>query len=393
MTLEESVDFFVRQAHSLACLSLTCGDGHSLYTARGGVRNEAGEPLEEDSIFDLASLTKLFTGLLTMRLHEEGLLDLKKPVTAYAPMFRNLSGIIVEQVLGFEVQLRTGERVDACPDRERALQELFAITPHPPEGRAYSDMHAMVLKYVLEGAGGDSYMHLLSSRILTPLGMTSTFGYVPEDRRPSCVSCNREHRIEGKKWILRDRVAPGTVHDPKARILNTQEDVTGHAGLFSTEQDMVRLCRGVLDGKVVSDSSLKYMAVNRTGRPLPGGGYIQYLGAQCYVRHPEQRHSEVPLYMSDRAMALSGFTGHHLSLDPVTRVFVVSLGSRVMNRLSVLVPEEGKKMEDYGLLPDGRGQITWVDGEKIWSSAGYVYLKDMHMHRAVQDTLGLPDWK
>ena len=389
MTLQDSVVFFTREAHSLACLSLTCGDRERLCSAWGGVRNLAGEPLEEEDLFDLASLTKLFTGLSVMRLHEEGLLDLRAPVTKYAGMFANLSDVSVEQVLGFQVRLTTARRVDTQPDREAALRELFAISPEPlSDGRAYSDMHAMVLKYVIEGAGKDSYMHVLKSRILNPLGMKNTFGYVPAERRPSCVSCDREHRIEGKQWILRETPA-GIPHDPKARRLNTEEDVTGHAGLFSNQEDLVRLCRGVLAEKIVSGKALRYMAENRTGHPLPGGGYTQFLGAQCYVRHPEQRHSEVPLYMSDRALALSGFTGHHLSLDPETGLFVISLGSRVLNRLSVLVPEDGKTNTDYGLAPDGRGQILWPDGEKVWSSAGYVYLKDAHMHKAVADTLGL----
>ncbi|MBR2287893.1 MAG: serine hydrolase, partial [Clostridia bacterium] len=223
-----------------------------------------------------------------------------------------------------------------------------------------------------------------------PLSMTEIFGTVPEEKRERCVSCDREHRIEGEKWILREGIAPGTPHDPKAHLLQTAEDVCGHAGLFGTAADLVKLCRGMLEEKIVSDSTLLEMARNRTGHPLPGGGYTQYLGAQCYVRHPQQVHSEVPVYMSDRAIAMGGFTGHHLSVDPETGIFVVSLGNRVLNRLTVCVPPEGRTLEDYGLLPDGRGQIRWTDGEMIWSSARYVHLKDEHMHAAIMDTLGVP---
>ncbi|MBR2287914.1 MAG: beta-lactamase family protein [Clostridia bacterium] len=391
MTLQDSIVFFTEEAHSLSCLSLHCGDRQHLYSALGGVRNAEGDALEADSLFDLASLTKLFTSLLVMRLWEEGLLDLEAKVTQYAPRFVHLEDVTVSQVLGFEIALQSPRRVDAQADRAQGLRELFALTAFANSGsRCYSDMHAMVLKYVIEGAAGETYLEALKKRILAPLSMTEIFGTVPEEKRERCVSCDREHRIEGEKWILREGIVPGTPHDPKAHLLQTAEDVCGHAGLFGTAADLVKLCRGMLEEKIVSDSTLLDMARNRTGHPLPGGGYTQYLGAQCYVRHPQQVHSEVPVYMSDRAIAMGGFTGHHLSVDPKTGIFVVSLGNRVLNRLTVCVPPEGKTIEDYGLLPDGRGQIRWTDGEIIWSSARYVHLKDEHMHAAIMDTLGVP---
>ena len=68
----------------------------------------------------MASLTKLFTGLLTMRLWEEGKLDLTRPVTDYAPQYRYLSDMPVEKVLGFEIGLTTPERIDNARSRETA---------------------------------------------------------------------------------------------------------------------------------------------------------------------------------------------------------------------------------------------------------------------------------
>ena len=390
MPLDEAVRFFVGEAHSLACLSVACGNGDRTFRAMGGVINAQGDPVAEDSIFDLASITKLFTGMLVLRLWDSGHLDLDAPVTAYAPQFVHLSDTRVDQILGFERALKTEHRVDGCTSREEGLRELFAIQAVPNTGRrAYSDMHAMVLKYILEGAAGESYLHILHREILDPLGMEMTFGYVPEALRGKCVSCDREHRIEKEKWILRAGVPSGIPHDPKARLLNTETDCCGHAGLFATIGDLERFCRGVLGGKVLSDRALRAMAKNRTGRQLEDGSYIQYLGCQCYVRHPQQVHSEVPVYMSDRSIAISGFTGHHLSMDPEKGIFMIALGNRVLNRLSVLVPEEGKTLTDYGLHADGTGQIRWTDGEEIWSSVDYVHLKDEHLHAPAARAMGL----
>ena len=375
----------------MPCLSVACGTKDAALTAHGGLADEtANIPLTADSIFDLASLTKLFTGLLVMRLREEGRLDLSRPVTAYAPQFVHLDGVTVDQVLGFEVGLTTAARVDAqtTPEAGRAL--LFDIRPGEVTGRAYSDMHAMVLRHVVEGAAQEDYAALLERCILAPLGMGSTCLIVPEEKRCLCVSCDREHRIERGRFILRSDVVPGTPHDPKARVLYPEP--CGHAGLFSTAGDMVKLCQGLLRGDVISREGLVFMSRNRTGYRRPDGTYQQYLGAQCYVKHPVQRHSEVPVYESDKAVSLSGFTGHHLSVDVETGVFAIFLGSRCQNRLTVLVPEAGKSLTDYGLNPDGTGCILWPDGRKVWSSVDYVYQKDQHFHAAVGCELGLPRW-
>ena len=369
-------------------LSMACGTADKAITALGGLQDEdTGTSLTADSIFDLASLSKLFTALLVMRLKEEGRLDLNCPVTDYAPRFVHLGGVTVDQVLGFEIGLTTSARVDTQNSPEAGRDLLFDIRPGEVTGRAYSDMHAMVLKHVIEGAAQEDYASLLSGYILTPMEMGNTYLVVPESKRSLCVSCNNEHRIERGQYIRREGVLPGTPHDPKARVLYPEP--CGHAGLFSTAGDMVKLCQGLLRLDVISRDSLLFMSRNRTGHQRPDGTYQQYLGAQCYVKHPVQRHSEVPVYESDKAISLSGFTGHHLSVDIETNVFALFLGNRVQNRLTVLVPETGKTIMDYGLNPDGTGCILWPDGRRIYSSVNYVYQKDAHFHQAVANEMGL----
>ena len=391
--LYNAIGYFTDEKKSMACLSVTCGRADSELHALRGAADETGRPLSEDSLYDLASLTKLFTGLAVLRLREEGLLDLDRSVTAYAPEFVHLGSITVSQVLGFEVALLTPERVDAQESREAGLAQLFAIQAAPAGTRAYSDMHSMVLKYVMEGAAGASYEDVLRRYILSPLGMGDTYLWVPEAERRRCLSYDREHRIEGSRWIIREGVSPGRPHDPKARLLQRPGDACGHAGIFATRGDMVKLCQGVLRGKILRPDILRLMARNRTGRPLPEGGYTQYLGCQCYVKHPVQYFSEIPPYMSDRAVGLSGFTGNHVSMDPETGVFALFLGNRVLNRLSVLVPEKGLTRADYGLAEDGSGQVRWMDGEAVYSSVDYVHQKDAKLHAPIASLLRLPAWR
>ena len=356
MTLQDTVRYFTEETEILPCLSVTCGGAGLCVQARGGVINEQGTPVSDRTLFDLASLTKLFTGLLTMRLWEEGKLDLTRPVTDYAPQYRHLSDMPVEKVLGFEIGLTTPERIDTQKTPEAAKQQLWAVQPGEIRGRAYSDIHAMVIRDVIEGAAQSGYGAELTRCILRPLEMAETFLHVPEERRTDCISCRGEHRIEQGKHILRTDAQPGIPHDPKAAKL--YPDIMGHAGLFSTQGDMVKFAQGVLREQVIS-----------------------------------KNFSEIPAYESDEAIGLAGFTGQHMSIDIGTGVFTLFLGNRVMNRLTVLVPEAGKSLTDYGLQADGRGSIVWDDGTRVVSSVNYVHQKDAHFHQAVADTLGLPAWR
>ena len=385
--LLSAVRFFTRETRILSGLAVACGAGGRTEYAMDG------EDIREGSVFDLASVTKLFTGLCAMKLKEEGLLDFSRPVLSYDPRFTRLGGITVGDLMSFTVTVKTPERLDACPGREAALAALFASEPgERPERRVYSDIPAMILKYVIEAVAGMPFYDFIRETVLNPAGMGETWAKVPPERRADCQDYSGEHRIEKEKRIVRADARRGVPHDPKAAVIQGNTgDLCGHAGLFSTLADIERFCRAVLDGKIVSPESLRETAVNRTGRALPDGTHTQYLGYQCYVRHPEQYYSEIPVYMGARAFGIGGFTGNHVSMDPVRNVFTVFLGNRVKNRLTVLLPEEGKTFADYGLEADGRGEFRWADGEVVPSSVKYVHQKDAHLHSVVMSVLGLKE--
>lgn len=387
--LDAAVRYFTRDTGIMDGMLLVCGtESRELAALDGEVR--------ENSVFDLASLTKLFTGLCALRLKEEGLLDFSRPVFACDPRFTALKDVTVGEIAAFRAELRTPGRLDACGSREEALACLFGtVSLGAPKGRAYSDIPSMVLKYVIEKAAGMPFMRFVEEAVLRPAGMEETWARVPEGRLADCLRYDGEYRLEKGRKIHRTGPEPAVPHDPKAAVLQGgTEDLCGHAGLFSTAGDMVRFCRAVLEEKIVSGASLREMAVNRTGRRREDGSYSQYLGIQCYVRHPDQYFSEIPEYMGMRAFGNAGFTGNHLSVDPEHGTFAFFLGNRVRNRLTVLLPEEGKDLADYGLNADGSGKFRWTEEDgsvkEVPSSVKYVHQKDEHLHRAIAEVLGLP---
>jgi len=350
--------------------------------------------LNDTCIYDLASLTKLIIGVMTMLLVRQGKLSLDEHVGEIDSRFIHLKNTTVHDVLCYRVSLQTPGRIDDAPDREEGLRRLFSVHTAPlPAVRIYSDINAMVIKYVIEAKTGLSLFDALAEHIFAPLGMHETISAVPPEKRSRCVCYNYEHRIVRDRMILRTNTPPGTPHDPKALLLSDGgRDLCGHAGLFSTRQDMVRFAQGLLAGDILPRSALIEMGTNRTGRYNADGTYRQPLGFMCFTKHPEQRLSEVPSYTSEHGFGVSGFTGNHLVIDPLLGVFELFLGNRCHARVSHITPAEEKTLEDYGLDARGVGLVPWQDGRMVPSSAKYVYFKDTYLHDPIVQRMKGHGW-
>lgn len=394
-TLLQSAHTLCDETQMLCGLSIAYGTPREsegfLYGSAQLLEHRGGEffphirPLAEDSLFDLASLTKLFTAVLAMQLVERGRLSLDETVGDIDSRFARLRSVSVGDLLGFRVSLKTPGRIDEAPTREEGLARLFAAEQVPaPAVRVYSDINAMVAKYIIEARTGRSLADTLREQILAPAGLAETFARVPDALRARCVCYNYEHRIERGRYILRCDTPLGAPHDPKALLLSDGgRDLCGHAGLFSTRSDMVRFAQALLNGELLTHASLARIGKNGTGRPNGDGTYRQYLGLLCFTKHPLQRLSEVPDWMGEGSIGLSGFTGNHLSLEPQLGRFVLFLGNRCHGKVSHIVSESGKTLTDYVPNEDGTGLVRWPDGRLVPSSARYVYFKDRLLHAPI----------
>ncbi len=284
--------------------------------------------------------------------------------------------------MSFQKAVSTDARVDTQDSSEAALSQLFHAKPSPrPERRYYTDMGAMILKYVIESASEQDYFSYLRDHILSPLGMTHTFASVPAALRSKTVCYNFERRIlpDGRK-VLDTDCPVGTVHDPKARVISRDgSDLCGHAGLFSTIGDMTQLAQGLLNGCILSRPLLAEIGKNRTGYLLPDGTYTHYLGYLCYAKHPIQTYSEVPQCFTEGTIALNGFTGNHFSVDPNQNMFMIHLSNRIHNRVTVATgrPDPNNHLES----------VVWDDGKEYPVSQNYVYYKDKHLKNPIGEIL------
>ncbi len=350
-------------------------------TLSGGAFLPDEAPMDERSVFDLASVTKLFTCIAVLQLVERGKLRLGTRIGEADRRFSHLSDLTVEDLLAFRASLQTSARVDEASSAGEAEALLFDIRVGPPPVRKfYTDMGAMVLKYVAESAADAAFGDYLRENVFQPLGMSRTFAVVPDDLLDETVNCNYERRIVNGEFRLDTACPPGTAHDPKARLLNTGLAAPcGHAGLFSTLEDMTLLARGLLGGALLSRRMLLEIGVNRTGKRLPSGEDSQYMGYLCYSKQPVQTFSEVPAYFGERTIALNGFTGNHFSVDPEKNQFMILLANRIHNRATTVTGRANPL--------DKTETIRWDDGRDYIVSQNFVYTKDKYLKNHIGNIL------
>src|ERR1700730_780320 len=233
------------QNHEIPGAVLLIGhDGQVIYRKAFGNRSlePKVEPMTVDTIFDLASLTKVIaTTTAVMQLEEQGRVRLNDPVVKYIPEFgQNGKGdITVRDLLthysGFAPDI---DLTPAFTSRDTAYSLPFAATAvAPPETRfIYSDTNFIVLAALVERISGVPLDSYCAQNIFVPLGMSRTRFLPPAD----WISQIAPTEYDEQKQMLR-----GVVHDPRARRMG---GVAGHAGLFSTADDLAKFAQALLDG-------------------------------------------------------------------------------------------------------------------------------------------------
>ena len=199
-------------------------------------------PMQESTLFDLASLTKpLVTGMLALKLVEDGKLGLDVPLERYLPELRDGSrqSVTVRQLLTHTSGLPPVNVLKHYQgSRDDIVKRALSVAPrrgaadggHEPY--AYSDLGFIWLMHLIERVSGQRLDELAQARLFAPLKLTSTtFNPPPELAQRSALT-----EPFGDAGFQ-----PGKVHDPRARGLS---GVSGHAGLFSTADDLGRYAKG-----------------------------------------------------------------------------------------------------------------------------------------------------
>ena len=273
-------------------------------------------PMAVDTIFDIASLTKVIaTTPAILKLAEEGRLSLLDPVVKWFPEF---AGRGKDAILVLNLLTHTSGLDDISLSHENAIASAIqGAASQKLKGEIgsrfkYADLNFILLAELVRRATGAGLDLYALASFYRPLGMSDT-------------SFNPRNKERCSATICEDHLLQGVVQDELSQKLG---GVAGHAGLFSTADDLARFCRmmlsgGVLDGKrVLAQRTVDQMTAPYFSR---GGEVVRGLGWDISSPYSSPRG----LGFSKISFGHTGYSGTSVWIDPTSDSFVILLTSRL----------------------------------------------------------------
>ncbi|HYN84924.1 MAG TPA: exo-beta-N-acetylmuramidase NamZ domain-containing protein [Pyrinomonadaceae bacterium] len=366
--IDEAVGRSIGRKETPGAVVLAARKGRVVWRKAYGARAlvPAREEMTPDTVFDVASLTKVVaTSTSIMILVERGLVRLNDSVSRHIPELKGegRERITVEHLLthrsGYAPDFDLAER---WTGHDEMLKRLYAerLRGAPGERFVYSDIGMIALGEIVRRASGETLDVFAHKNIFAPLGMKDT-GFRPIGRASSApselsrvaptetVSAMRSYLGgTGAAGAEGERLLRGEVHDPTA---NRMGGVAGHAGLFSTADDLAVFCQMILNGGEYEGARvLSPLGVETMTRPrqVTEDGGARGLGWDVTSSFSANRGDLFPA----GSFGHTGFTGTSVWLDPATESFVVFLSNRVH--------------------PEGKGDVTPLRGRVASIVAGSV---------------------
>ena len=301
-------------------------DGQVVYRRAFGEKSLVPErhAMAVDTIFDLASMTKVVaTTTAVMQLVEEGKIVLSAPASDYWPEFKQNGK---EQVTILELMTHYSglppdlELKPAWTGYDTAMQMIVAakLDVEPGTRYIYSDINFETLGEIVRRVSGEPLDVYCAEHIFQPLGMKDTLFTPPASLRHRIAPTQYEHGSSGP-------ILWGVVHDPTSRFMG---GVAGHAGLFSTADDISIFAQMLLNGGVYNGARiLSPLSIEKMTEPQTPSNKMVLRGLGWDIDSP---------FASNRgelfgvgSFGHTGYTGTSIWIDPVTKTYVILLTNRV----------------------------------------------------------------
>lgn len=287
--------------------------GETLVAFAGGRLDVArGAPaLAFDTLFDLASVTKVFTSVAVLTLVDRGLAGLDAELGEYLPaMPEDKRRLTLRQLLTHVAGLPRGQELHGLhpePGPLRRAIERIPLMSTPGTEVAYSSIGYIYLGWMVEAVTGMGLDRYLEEAIMRPCGLAHTRFRPPAELRGTVAAT--EYRAE------LGRCVQGVVHDEKSRILG---GITGHAGLFAPAEDVVAFGQALIDpaGRLLGESR-RFLYEDLTGPLSPHRSAAFIIDDPVFAEWPSTSFSH------------TGFTGTSLLLIPELDLVAVLLTNRV----------------------------------------------------------------
>jgi CubicO group peptidase (beta-lactamase class C family) len=321
--IDEVVQKEIQAGHLPGAVVLVGTSDRILYHKAFGraVAEPFQETMQEDTIFDLASLTKpLATAAAVMVLIDRGQLDPNDLVRRYLPTFAcgGKENVRIRHLLTHtsglppytdakELKNRYG-----CPCPAKVIEKICSLNARSEPGAEfrYSCLSYITLAEIVRIVSGQSIDEFSRANLFAPLGMKHTCFNPPQSWQKKIAATE----------IVEEGLLRGTVHDPLARLMG---GVSGNAGLFSTASDLSIYCRMLLNHgswegqRILSPAAVKML----TSAQARGRAYgFDVSSSYAWVKGP---------YASVEAFCHTGYTGTSLVCDPAVDTYVIILTNSV----------------------------------------------------------------
>ena len=307
-------------------------DGHVVFHHAYGMRSlePTREAMTEDTIFDMASLTKdLVTATAVMQLYEQGKIRIDDPLAHYVGEFgaNGKQDITIRQCLTHYSGLAPDvDLTGTWHGRDEGMRRLFESAPVAPPGVLfrYSDENFIALGALVERVSGLPLDVYEQQNIIAPLGLTDS-GYLPP--------AEKRNRIAPTQYVTADgtlsnsgTMLRGVVHDPTARRM---DGVAGHAGYFSTAADVSTYAQALLDRLAGRPSKfpLDQLTLAKMVEPEQPATGTSLRGFGWDIDSPFSTNRGTLFALG--SFGHTGFTGTSLWMDPQSDTYVVILTNAV----------------------------------------------------------------
>ena len=204
-----------------------------------------------DTLYDIASLTKVFTATLVYIAYEENKLDINDFIYNIDNRFINLKEVKIIDLLSHNQEIWTDGYLGSVKTKEEFYKILFTAYVKD-KFPTYIDVHYIILSTILEKVYNLDYETLLEEKILKKLGLAKTTVNPSGDN----IASNNYETLNGK---IIDYITPGTIHDTKGRVAKSLGIITGHASIFTTGKELLIFLKSFLDNTLLKPETISLM--------------------------------------------------------------------------------------------------------------------------------------
>lgn len=317
---EKTEEFLYSENKSIAGISTSIflSPNYHINIMGGSKKWSVFDEIDNNTLFDIASITKLYTGLLVMRLRRLNLIDTSRLVNELTCNF-DLKDYSLDDIINMSGIILTPKRLDKCSSKKEVMDTLkhIYVSCNDKSIYNYTDMGLIVLTFILEEIFNMNYIDILDKYLINPLGLRAT--YFPK------TNITGNGRRDNKP------------NDPKANILNKP---IASAGIFTNSEDLVNLSKQIFLEEYFAFDDLKSFCINKTSKAKAAFGSFTHSPFGISKTY-------VPDEYSKDSFAFEGFTGSITVFDLINKIHNNILVNAVYEDTLIKSPMFRKDIASY----------------------------------------------